>query len=980
MDDLPPGTELMRGQYTIESYLNSGGFGITYCARDSLGRTVVIKECFPSVLCRRVGTSIEPSKIDYAVELSKLIEQFVSEAHALAALNHKNILHVHQVFEENQTAYMAIDFIDGPDLMDVIQNTPERLTSEEILRITRRALGAIKYIHSEGMLHRDISPDNILIDETGEPVLIDFGAALRSTKVPGRVFSKVKFVKDGYSPQEFYIEGAEQGEWSDIYGFAATIYHLISGAPPVDGQQRMSSVAQGHDDPYVKLAGTTDDYPGGFLEALDKALAIMPVDRLQTADEWLELIPARPARVLSRREPFVSRRTRPVSTATTKTRHLGADLAPLDIIKEISKPATTATFKSSQAPIAADELPNDDDDFALSLELEDGDYDVDETEPDDEPVDIQAFVPVIGAKVEASVAERSREVGTDEEVFGDPSESADHEPLDPLEDAIAETAKRPEPELENVIARALNEAREMAAYDAASEDAIEASEQSIAAATEVATPDIANNTPEDAASPEVAVRDAKTPGKLRGGLWASGAIAATLALLAGFGAIHLMGEADAPQATASTDASTIDTLPAAPFEPSIAAPLDRTSTDAAAPDAAQARDAAIAAAVAEAERDAAEAQRQADAQAQVLAAANARSEAMARAIADTEARIAAERAAFLAAVEASATPVVASSFLDPAQPVAQSGVTETTPGVLKTVEPLKFDTLIAPGIENAQPTVGGAAARPLVRTTDAKLIALTSLPTNAPKAATPSTQTDDPSIRVAAVSGPAMANVEARPQVDIVAPAALPKPPLLTRQITSAHWDVEMPFGSELELIRNANTIRLTEITDPTAALNSGPWVREGTVIYAMNGERLKPGVALPTQLLDALVVDPDGYTRASVRYRDGATGRIDRGLLTIPVHRTLRLADQTLLAYRVVAGAWVVQVEQPGNLREDGLRTGDILVREINTNINITNQDALGAVFDQLVAAEIGTARFIVNRGGTEIEARSNLAREPFR
>ncbi|MEL7026920.1 MAG: serine/threonine-protein kinase, partial [Pseudomonadota bacterium] len=385
LEDLPAGTELMRGQYTIASYLNSGGFGITYCANDSLGRTVVIKECFPSIMCQRVGTNIVPRKIDFAVELSKLIEQFVSEAHALAALKHKNILHVHQVFEENDTAYMAIDFIDGPDLLDVIENDPHRLTPEEITRLTRRALGAIKYIHDKDILHRDISPDNILIDETGEPVLIDFGAARRNNTVPGRVFSKVKFVKDGYSPQEFYIEGAEQGPWSDLYSFAASMYHAIKGSAPVDGQQRMTAVAQGRPDPYEPLAGQIEGYPEGFLEAMDHALAILPRDRLQSADEWLEYIPTRPTRV--RRSMIPSRRTRPAGE--TGSRNLSAVISPSDSVSE-----TPVSIDDITAEPASDALPENEEFGPIAISRED-DNDIatvfdDDDLDDDEPVDIRA--------------------------------------------------------------------------------------------------------------------------------------------------------------------------------------------------------------------------------------------------------------------------------------------------------------------------------------------------------------------------------------------------------------------------------------------------------------------------------------------------------------------------------------------------------------------------------------------------------------
>jgi len=295
-DELAPGTALLRGQYTIDEYLNSGGFGITYRARDSLGRPVVIKECFPGVMCLRKGTKVAARSAEYTDELAGMIEGFVSEAHNLAALTHKNIVHVHQVFEENDTAYMAIDYIDGMDLLERIDFDSERMTAREILRLTKRILPAVRYIHSMGMLHRDISPDNILIDQTGEPILIDFGAARKTVQGSKRAISQMKFVKDGYSPQEFYIAGADQGPWSDIYSLAASLYHAISGEAPEDGQKRMSALAQKQPDPYVPLAKRIHGYPPRFLETIDTALKINPKDRIQTAEEWMRRLANRPAK------------------------------------------------------------------------------------------------------------------------------------------------------------------------------------------------------------------------------------------------------------------------------------------------------------------------------------------------------------------------------------------------------------------------------------------------------------------------------------------------------------------------------------------------------------------------------------------------------------------------------------------------------------------------------------------------------------
>ncbi|WP_457650733.1 serine/threonine protein kinase [Profundibacter sp.] len=291
VDELKPGTELLHGQYTIEEFLNSGGFGITYLAKDSLDRRVVIKECFPNTLCRRSQTRVGARSRAHQSEFKSVINLFVQEAKSLAKLQHPNIVGVHQVFEDNDTAYMALDYIEGFDLLETLEEGGEKLPPEEINKILRKILGAVDYLHGRNILHRDISPDNILIDKkTSEPLLIDFGAAREEVSKASRVLSALRVVKDGYSPQEFYVNGSKQGPSSDLYALAASFYHLITGEMPPDSQTRLSAMASDEQDPYVPLVGRVDGYDATFLAAIDKALNVLPKDRIQTAKEWLEMI------------------------------------------------------------------------------------------------------------------------------------------------------------------------------------------------------------------------------------------------------------------------------------------------------------------------------------------------------------------------------------------------------------------------------------------------------------------------------------------------------------------------------------------------------------------------------------------------------------------------------------------------------------------------------------------------------------------
>ena len=287
VDELKPGTELMHGQYKIERFINAGGFGITYLASDSLDRKVVIKECFPGSFCRRSRTIVQARSRAHAAELQSIVRLFVQEARSLAKLSHPNIVGVHQVFEDNDTAYMALDFVEGRDLLDIIEDDPNAFTPAQVKAILKDVLSAVGFIHEQGILHRDISPDNILINKDMRPVLIDFGAAREEATKQSRVLSALRVVKDGYSPQEFYIAGSDQNDSSDLYALGASFYHLIDGDTPPNSQARLAAIASGEADPYRPLVGRVQGYDKPFLAAIDKALSVLPKDRLQCAQDWL---------------------------------------------------------------------------------------------------------------------------------------------------------------------------------------------------------------------------------------------------------------------------------------------------------------------------------------------------------------------------------------------------------------------------------------------------------------------------------------------------------------------------------------------------------------------------------------------------------------------------------------------------------------------------------------------------------------------
>lgn len=290
-DELLPGTTLFHGQYRITRYINAGGFGITYLAKDSLDRDVVIKECFSSTFCRRTESRVRARSLSTRDQMQRIVKSFLNEARALASLKHPNIVGVHQVFEDNDTAYMALDYIRGHDLLEIVDERKATLTPDQIVTIAGKLVSAIAYIHGRGLLHCDISPDNIFLTPEGEPILIDFGAARRSAQGEAQKYSGLSVVKDGYSPHELYAAGGNSGPWSDIYSLAASLYHAIAGRAPENCQARLAAMAEKRPDPVRRLAGRVAGYPAGFLESIDRAMAVLPAARFQSATEWQRALP-----------------------------------------------------------------------------------------------------------------------------------------------------------------------------------------------------------------------------------------------------------------------------------------------------------------------------------------------------------------------------------------------------------------------------------------------------------------------------------------------------------------------------------------------------------------------------------------------------------------------------------------------------------------------------------------------------------------
>lgn len=290
---LPDGTTLSGGQFTITSHLGAGGFGQTYTATDRFGRQTVIKECFPLHLGPQRGRDnrVLIPQATPAQDFDIFIKLFVREARLLAQLSHPNIIGVNTAFEENDTAYLVMDRVFGRDLDTILRTEHASLSPPQIIDIARQLLRAVGEVHRRSMLHRDIKPGNILLeDHSSRIVLIDFGTARMQLRSQGKTISPGALVSDGYSPSEFYPPIGHQGPESDLYSVAATLYALITGADPIDSKTRIERKTNEDRDPLTPLLGHYPDYPDAFLTCIDQALTLKFASRMHSADAWLKRI------------------------------------------------------------------------------------------------------------------------------------------------------------------------------------------------------------------------------------------------------------------------------------------------------------------------------------------------------------------------------------------------------------------------------------------------------------------------------------------------------------------------------------------------------------------------------------------------------------------------------------------------------------------------------------------------------------------
>ena len=280
---LKPGTNLL-GKYIIGRVLGRGGFGATYVAFSAERRMpVAIKEFFPTgIVCRdkddeRVNI-VSKNEVD---AFQKGAARFFEEAQTISKFNMvRNVVSVYEFFQANNTAYYAMEYLDGIDLKGYAAKKGGRITPEEAVTVLHSVCEALVSVHSTGTLHRDISPDNIFISTDGTVKLIDFGAAKQVISEHSQNLSVI--LKQGFAPLEQYKKDGNQGMWTDIYALGATIYYSLTGKILDDPMSRLENPDITFD-PSLNI-------PQGLVDIINKCLKVRIEDRYHSAMEVLEAI------------------------------------------------------------------------------------------------------------------------------------------------------------------------------------------------------------------------------------------------------------------------------------------------------------------------------------------------------------------------------------------------------------------------------------------------------------------------------------------------------------------------------------------------------------------------------------------------------------------------------------------------------------------------------------------------------------------
>jgi len=283
---LPDGT-VLNDRYRIDSVSSYGNFGITYVGWDLLlDSRVAVKEFFP---LNRVGRNVACGSLDVNIlhreNYKEALHNYLDEAKRLSKMNQiEAIVSIRDFFYGNKTAYIIMDFIEGVSVKNFIQeNGP--VSTEKMLEMLLPVMDALQEVHDRGIIHRDISPDNIMITKEGKVILVDFGSAKRFDTQDKQTFTVS--IKRGYSSPELYRSAGEQGPWSDVYALAATMYFMLSGRVPDESIDRIL------DDEMPRLCELRKKaIPKGFCKTVMKGMALHQEERFESVKEFRQALQA----------------------------------------------------------------------------------------------------------------------------------------------------------------------------------------------------------------------------------------------------------------------------------------------------------------------------------------------------------------------------------------------------------------------------------------------------------------------------------------------------------------------------------------------------------------------------------------------------------------------------------------------------------------------------------------------------------------
>jgi len=286
---LAPGTPLQN--YLVGRVLGQGGFGITYIGWDTLlHRKVAIKEFFPQLIASRApgGVTVTPSASRAGDDFAHGLASFMNEGRILARFSdHPCIVSVLNLFEANNTGYLVMGYLEGVTLAQAMSAAGGKLGYAAAREIMMRVLDGLREVHAQGLLHRDISPDNIYLTRQGPVKILDFGAAKMTVGERSQTLSVV--LKEGYAPEEQYRREGRQGSWTDIYAAAATFYKAITGVTPPSSLDRLAA------DRLEKPSAYCPDLPAKAESAILRGMATQAGSRYQTIEDFQNDLPAGPS-------------------------------------------------------------------------------------------------------------------------------------------------------------------------------------------------------------------------------------------------------------------------------------------------------------------------------------------------------------------------------------------------------------------------------------------------------------------------------------------------------------------------------------------------------------------------------------------------------------------------------------------------------------------------------------------------------------